>query len=104
MSQDGKGLSLDVKSQLTDFLKANLDVFTWNHEDMVGINPNVMLHRLNINPDHKPVRQKRRPITAERYATLKEEVDKLLANKFIREAYYPTWVANLVLVKKKNKK
>ena len=41
---------------------------------------------------------------AERYAALKEEVDKLLANKFIREAHYPTWVANLVLVKKKNGK
>lgn len=40
----GKGLSLEVKSQLIDFLKAILDVFAWNHEDMVGINPNVMLH------------------------------------------------------------
>ena len=101
----GKGLSLKVKSQLTDFLKANLDVFTWNHEDMVGIDPNVMLHRLNINPEHKHyVRQKRRPMTAECYAALKEEVDKLLANKFIRKASYPTWVAKPVLVKKKNGK
>ena len=50
------------------------------------------------------IRQKRRPMTAERYAALKEEVDKLLANKFIREARYPTWVANLILVKKKNEK
>ena len=71
---------------------------------MMGIDPNVMLHRLNINPDHKPVRQKRRPMTAERYEALKQEVDKLLANKFIREAHYPTWVANPVLVKKKNEK
>ena len=43
-------------------------------------------------------------MTAERYAALKEEVDKLLANKFIREAHYPTWVANPILVKKKNEK
>ena len=57
----GKGLFLEVKSQLTDFLKANLDVFAWNHEDMVGIDSNVMLHRLNINPNHKPIRQKRKP-------------------------------------------
>jgi len=51
----GKGLTLEVKSQLNDFLKENLDVFAWNHEDMVGIDPNVMLHRLNIDPHHKPV-------------------------------------------------
>ena len=41
---------------------------------------------------------------AEHYTTLKEEVDKLLANKFIREAHYPVWVANPILVKKKNEK
>ncbi|KAL5821184.1 hypothetical protein ACOSQ3_023066 [Xanthoceras sorbifolium] len=35
---------------------------------------------------------------------LKEEVDKLLANRFIRESYYPNWLANPVLVKKKNNK
>ena len=56
---------------------------------MVGIDLNVMLHQLNINPNHKLVHQKMRPMTAERYATLKEEVDKLLANKFIKESCYP---------------
>ena len=43
-------------------------------------------------------------MTEERYAALKEEVDKLLANRFIKEAPYPTWVANSVRVKKKNGK
>ena len=37
-------------------------------------------------------------------AALKEKVDKPLESKFIREAHYPVWVANLVLVKKKNRK
>ena len=55
----GKGLSPKVKSKLTDFLKKNLDVFTWNHEDMVRIDLNIMLHQPNINPDYKLVRQKR---------------------------------------------
>ena len=45
-----------------------------------------------------------RPMTAERYAALKEEVNKFLVNKFIREAHYPTWVVNPVLIKKKNGK
>ncbi|XP_052177535.1 uncharacterized protein LOC127791591 [Diospyros lotus] len=100
----GKNLAPEVKCQLIEFLKTNLDVFAWNHEDMVGIAPEVMSHRLNIDPSYKPVRQKRRPMTPERYAALKEEVDKLLVNGFIREAHYPVWVANPVLVKKKNGK
>ncbi|KAL5768609.1 hypothetical protein ACOSQ2_015392 [Xanthoceras sorbifolium] len=43
-------------------------------------------------------------MNVERYVALKEEVDKLLANGFIRESYYPNWFANPVLVKKKNNK
>ena len=33
---------------------------------------------------------------------MKEEVDKLIENKFIRDAYYPEWIANPVLVPKPN--
>ena len=62
----GKDLVPEVRTQLVDFLKANLDVFAWKHEDMVGIDPEVMSYWLNIDPNHKPVRQKRRPMTVER--------------------------------------
>ncbi|XP_052176651.1 uncharacterized protein LOC127790956 [Diospyros lotus] len=94
----GKNLAPEVKYQLVEFLKANLDVFAWNHEDMVGIAPEVMSHRLNVDPSYRPVWQKRRLMTPERYAALKEKVDKLLDNGFIREAQYPIWVANPVLL------
>ena len=39
-----------------------------------------------------------------RYVALKEEVDKLKTNGFIRDALYPEWVSNLVLVRKPNGK
>ena len=32
------------------------------------------------------------------------EVDKLLKAKFIKEADYPSWIANVVLLKKANEK
>ena len=40
----------------------------------------------------------------ERYQVLKEEVDKLLSNGFIKECFYPSWLANPILVKKPNSK
>ena len=40
----------------------------------------------------------------EQYRALKDEVDKLLAINFIRESFYPCWLANPVLVKKANGK
>jgi len=52
----GKNVAPKVKSQLTNFLKANLDVFAWNHEDMVGIALEVMSHRFNVDPSYKLVR------------------------------------------------
>jgi hypothetical protein len=33
-----------------------------------------------------------------------EEVDKLLTANFIREVFYPDWLANIVIVKKANGK
>ena len=39
-----------VRQKLVTFLKNNRDVFAWNHEDMPGIDPSVMVHRLNVSP------------------------------------------------------
>jgi len=36
---------------------ARVDVFAWNYEDMPGVEPQVAMHRLNINPDAKPIKQ-----------------------------------------------
>ena len=58
-----------------------------------------MSHRLNIDSSRKPVRQKKRAMDVKRYQALKEEVDKLLSNDFIKESFYPFWLANVVLVK-----
>ena len=82
----------------------NLDVFSWSHEDLVGIDSKVMCHRLNIDPNHQPIWQKQRAMDAKWYQAPKDEVDKLLAINFIRKSFYPCWHANSVLVKKANGK
>ena len=50
----GKNLADETRQAITSFLVKNLDVFAWNHKDMVGIDPKVMCHHLNINPNHRP--------------------------------------------------
>ena len=71
---------------------------------MPGIDPGVITHRLNICLSFKPVRQKKKVFAPERDDAIKEEVQKLMAAKFIREVYYPNWLANVVMVKKANGK
>ena len=83
MLKPEENLSHELKEELTRFLKVNLDVFAWTHEDMVGIHPDIMWHRLNIIPDFKPIRQKRKAMDAKKYKALKDEVDKLLDIGFI---------------------
>ncbi|KAM2519407.1 hypothetical protein TB2_000030 [Malus domestica] len=67
---------------------------------MPGISPNIICHRLSIDPKTKSVRQKRISYDAERYEAMKAEVEKLKGIGFVRKVKYPTWVANVVLVKK----
>ena len=78
-----------IKKDLIRFLRENIDVFAWSHEDMPGIDLSIITHRLNIYPSSKPVRQKKRVFAPERDNAIKEEVQKLTLAKFIREVYYP---------------
>ncbi|KAL5566413.1 hypothetical protein UlMin_029577 [Ulmus minor] len=56
--QIGSALTGQFKEDLIVFLREHRDVFAWSHEDMPGIDPNVIVHRLNIDPNFKPIKQK----------------------------------------------
>ena len=69
---------------LTAFLWDNQDVFTWSHEDMLRIDPSIIVHKLNVSPLFPPIRQKKRVFAEERDRAITEEVQKLLEVDFIR--------------------
>ena len=52
----GSELAPQDQGKLVGFLKGNLDVFAWTHEDMEGISPDVMCHRLNVDDKFPPKR------------------------------------------------
>ena len=58
-------LSPEMRTRLVQFLKENLDVFAWSHEDMPGISPKVIQPTLNVNPERKPVQQRWRAFAPE---------------------------------------
>ena len=59
----GTNLSTKIRKKLIQFLKENLDVFTWSHEDMPGISTEIIQHRLNVDLKKKPVQQRQRVFT-----------------------------------------
>ena len=89
---------------IEEALRQNQDVFAWAHFDMLGIHPSVASHRLNILPSLRPVRKKVRQFHSDRQKIIRDEVDKSLEAGFIREVEYPDWLANVVVVPKKEGK
>ena len=48
-----------IRQELTAFLRSNRDVFAWIHDDMPGIDPSIIIHRLNVSPSFPPIQQKK---------------------------------------------
>ena len=69
---------------------------------MPGVPRELTEHTLNIDPKYKSVRQFLWRFNEERRAAIGEEVARLLVAGFIVEVFHPEWLANPVLVLKKN--
>uniref|UniRef100_A0A2N9I6A6 Integrase catalytic domain-containing protein n=1 Tax=Fagus sylvatica TaxID=28930 RepID=A0A2N9I6A6_FAGSY len=100
----GTKMDRTIREAVISFLKSNLDVFAWTHDDMPGIDPATICHKLNVDPSIRPIKQKRRVFAPDRNQAISDEVEKLLTAGFIREVFYPDWLANVVMVKKANGK
>ncbi|GAV64575.1 hypothetical protein CFOL_v3_08093 [Cephalotus follicularis] len=54
------------KGELITFLRDNKDVFAWSAEEVPGISPDAMVHKLSVDPARSPTRQKKRNFAPER--------------------------------------
>ena len=71
---------------------------------MPSIPREVAEHALDVRAGSRPVKQRLRRFDEEKHRAIGEEVQKLLAAGFIKEVSHPEWLANPVLVRKKNGK
>ncbi|RDX81084.1 hypothetical protein CR513_38273, partial [Mucuna pruriens] len=77
----GKRMSLDVRRRMVELLKEYVDVFAWSYQDMPDLDVKIVEHRLPILPGSVPWNA-----------------------RFLAVEEYPKWVANIVLVPKKDGK
>ena len=54
----GTNWTTQMEEELVQFLKKNLDIFAWSHEDIPGIAVEVIQHYLNVNLKRKPLQQR----------------------------------------------
>ena len=79
-------------------------MFTWDAYEALGVDPSFICHHLNVNPSIIPKRQPPRRPSKEHVEAVKNEVTKLKQAGAIKKVFYPQWLANIVVVKKKTGK
>jgi hypothetical protein len=97
-------LSKAEEEELMETLVKNKDIFVWSASELQGVSRDIIQHELDINENMRPRKQKQRKMSEDRILAAKVEVQRLLDAKVIREVKYSEWLANVVLVPKKNGK
>jgi len=100
----GAGLSHNNQDLIETTLKNKMDLFAWSITYLLGVNSQIVVHKLSIYREARYVSKKKRKLGEERRLIAKLEATKLLVVKFIVEAHYTTWLANVALIKKSNSK
>jgi len=85
----GKSLCIELRDQISDVIVKHLDAFAWSVTDMPGIDPDILCHRLTMDPSVRPVHQRRRKFNEEKRQVIREETTKLLKAGHIKEIQYP---------------
>ncbi|KAL0461959.1 UNVERIFIED_CONTAM: hypothetical protein Slati_0083500 [Sesamum latifolium] len=93
-------LGEEAKKEITLCLQRNADIFAWTPQDLEGIDPQVITHHLNIDPNYKPIKQKKRHFGPEKDKIIQAKVNKLRAAGHIEEIQFLEWLSNVVLVPK----
>ena len=79
-------------------------MFAWDAYDAPWVDLNFIGHRLNVDPLVTPKKQPPRHPSKEQVDAIRDEVRKLKQIGAIKEVFYPEWLANTVVVKKKSGK
>ena len=82
----------------------NVDVFAWSPYEVPGVDLEFIVHKLNVDPSFPPKKQKLRRVAKEHVEVVKSEVQRQKEAGVIREIFFPEWLVNIVVVKKKNGK
>ncbi|KAL0411570.1 UNVERIFIED_CONTAM: hypothetical protein Slati_3746700 [Sesamum latifolium] len=100
----GSHIGEEAKKEITLCLQCNANIFAWTPQDLEGIDPQVITHHLNIDPNCKLIKQKKRHFRPEKDKIIQAEVNKLMAAGHIEEIQFPEWLSNVVLVPKSGEK
>ena len=71
---------------------------------MPGVDPEFIVHKLNVGPLYPPKKKKPRRSAKEHVEAVRQEIKRLKEVGDVKEIFFSEWLANTVVVKKKNGK
>lgn len=95
-----KSLNPTEKEEFIQFFKKRAINFAWYYEDMPGLDPKLVLYHFPLLPGVKPFKQKLRKMHPHIALLVKNELQKLLKEGFIRSIDYAECISNLLPVTK----
>ncbi|KAM1041827.1 hypothetical protein ACFX2C_030957 [Malus domestica] len=93
-------LETEDRARIVSLLHEYKDCFAWHYNEMPGLDPTLVEHRMPIKEGFKPIKQAPRMMSKEIEEKVKEEIKRLVKAGFMRPAKYVEWLANIVPVLK----
>ena len=70
------------------FLIQNVDVFAWSPYKVPGMDPEFIVHKLNMDPSFPPKKQKLRRSAKKHVEAVRSEVQRLRVARVIRKPFF----------------
>jgi hypothetical protein len=84
-----------------DVLRKHKEAIGWTIEDIKGISPSVVMHKIHLEEDAKPSREPQRRLNLAMQEVVRGEVIKLLDASIIYPIFDSKWVSPIHVVPKK---
>jgi hypothetical protein len=92
---------VDVQEEkLLEVLKEYKEAICWTIEDIKGINPSVVMHKIHLEENAKPSREPQRRLNLAMQEVVKAKVIKLLDARIIYPIFDSKWVSPIHVVPK----
>jgi hypothetical protein len=92
---------VDVQEEkLLEVLKEYKEAICWTIEDIKGINPSVVMHKIHLEENAKPSREPQRRLNLAMQEVVKAKVIKLLDAGIIYPIFDSKWVSPIHVVPK----
>ena len=78
--------------------------FAWTYKEMSGLDPKVAMHQLMVKHGVRQIKHAQRRFDQKLVSQIETKIDKLIEVGFIRKVKYPTWIENIIPIKKKTSK